>query len=321
MVLDELKSAAKRGVRVRVMVDGFGSFFEISKILSVLSGSSVQLKAFHPFFFFPQATKFKWLRWDLIFQALSQWNRRLHRKICLIDKQILFLGSFNITDNSNRETGARVTGQAALEMLKVFEITWDRARKIRLKYSKLNDTFSRSSPLRLNFNRKIRKATRQDLCQKIAAARRRVWITNAYFVPPPTVLKAILTARSKGVDVEILVPASDPRFMKLLTETYYRGLLSIGVKFFEYQNNFLHAKSLLIDDWAIVGSSNMNYRSFFHDLEVDIVLTHEDSLLSLEEQFAIDRSKSKPVALESLVQRPLFDRIFTWLLYFLRDLL
>ncbi len=319
MILNELKLASDRGVQVRVLVDGFGAFFEISKIHLILSGSPVQFKVFHPFLF-PVFTQFKWLRVDLILKLLSHWNRRLHRKICLIDEQILFLGSFNITNNLNRETGARVTGPTVLEMRKAFEIVWDGADKMRLKYSKLSFKFDSSSLLRLNFSRKVRQSNRKNLCQKMVSAKKRVWITSAYFVPPPMILKAILAARNNGIEVQILVPSfSDLKFMKLLTETYYRGLLTIGVQIFEYQTSFLHAKSVLIDDWAIVGSSNMNYRSFFHDLEVDIVLTHTLSISSLEKQFMIDRCHSIQMTLESLVKRPWLDRIFTWLLSFFRD--
>lgn len=319
LILQELRAAAARKVEVRLIVDGFGSYFEIPKIVSILSGSSVQLKVFHPFLF-PQATSYKWLRLDLLLQALSEWNRRLHRKTCLIDTQILFLGSFNITDNSNRETGVRVTGQAALEMLKVFEIIWKRMDKIRLKQSKLSDAFDSASLLRMNYSRKVRKKNNKDLCQRITLAQKRVWITNAYFVPPPKILKALLAAKNKGIDVEILVPACpDLRFMKLIMETYYRGLLIIGIQIFEYQKDFLHAKSLIIDDYAIVGSSNMNYRSFFHDLEIDIVLTHGESLSSLEKQFVVDRSHSVEITMEGLIQRRWLDRIFTWFLSFVRD--
>ncbi len=319
IILEELKLASERNVQVRLVVDGVGAFFEINKIHSILSGSSVKFKVFHPFLF-PLATKLKWFRFDLILTALSHWNRRLHRKICLIDKQTLYFGSFNITDNSNRETGACVTGQAVIEMCNVFEITWARVDNFILSYFNLNNTFSSSSLLKLNYNRKLRKAIRQDLCQRMTSANNRIWITNAYFVPPTVILKAIFEARDKEINVEILVPSySDLRFMKLLTETYYRGLLTIGVKIYEYQNDFLHAKSLIIDEWAIVGSSNMNYRSFFHDLEVDIVLNHKDSLISLERQFEIDRSRSRQIKLDSLINRPWLDRIFTWFLSFIRN--
>lgn len=319
LILEELKLASRRGVEVRLVVDGLGAFFEISKIYSILSGSSVKFKVFHPLLF-PQTTKLKWLRFDLILKAAFHLNRRLHRKICLIDKQILYLGSFNITDNSNRETGARVTGRTVLNMFNVFEIVWDRADHFKLSSSNWRFSLINMSLLRLNYSRKLRKTNRIDLCRRMACAKSRILITNAYFVPPQMILKAIFQARVKGVTVEIFVPSySKPRFMKLLTEMYYRRLLTIGVKIYEYQNDFLHAKSLLIDKWAIVGSSNMNYRSFFHDLEVDVVLNHTESVLSLENQFEIDRHHSKQINLDSLVKHTWLDRIFTWFLSFIRD--
>lgn len=318
LILNELKSASLRGVQVRLVVDGFGAFFEIPKILTNLEFSAVQFRVFHPFFF-PAGTRYKWLRIDLIIDCLSHWNSRLHRKICLVDGQTLFVGSFNITGNSNRETAVQVKGPAVEDVRLAFEIVWNRVRKLKLGNAILAHADQHSSLVRLNHSRATRKKFRYELCRRIASAKEKVWITNAYFVPPTMILKAIIVARKNGKDVTIVVPTrSEPSFMKQLTEIYYGGLLRAGVRIFEYQKNFLHAKSLLVDDWAIVGSSNINYRSLFHDVEVDVVMTHSETLVSLQEQFLVDCGKSVQITLETLVQRPWLDRVVMWFLFLLR---
>jgi cardiolipin synthase len=310
LIVEELLSASQRGVKVRVIVDGFGAFFEISKLLSKFKDAQVQMRVFHPFLL-SHFKNIKWFYPDFSLTVFSHMNRRLHRKVCVIDRQTLFFGSINITDNTDRETAARVTGTQVLCVIDAFEEIWSEKKMPQAHISSL---------IRLNRDRKIRKSNYLDLIAKMLNASNRVWISNAYFVAPPKILNAIMRARQKGLNVEILVPLRpDPRFMKLLTETYYRGLLRIGVRIFEYHKQFLHAKSLLIDDFVMIGSSNMNHRSVFQDLEIDVVLTSQDSLSSMEKQFLVDRSNSAEVTLENIKERPWLDNLFTWFLHSLRS--
>ncbi len=312
-VLQALVSAAQRGVRVRVMVDGIGAYWDIAKITSTLKTSPVQVKIYHHFLFATR-TSWSWQGLNTLLRGFAQLNRRLHRKTILIDHNILFLGSFNISGKAHRESGVCVTGTNVLKVLAAFESIWQR----RVYQRRLH--LSNQSPfVRLNSTHKLRQHNNRDLANRIRAANHRIWITNAYFVPPLFTLNAILCAGENGIDVQILTPArSDHLFMKLLTESYYQQLLRSGVRLFEYHRDFLHAKTLLIDDWALIGSSNMNHRSLLHDLEVDVVLTQPSSLQSLESQFKLDLNSAHEIKLEHLASRRFLDRVFSWLLYSLR---
>jgi cardiolipin synthase len=112
-------------------------------------------------------------------------------------------------------------------------------------------------------------------------------------------IRALRLASWSGVDVLILLPnKNDIFFMKWVNRAFYKILLKAGVRVFEYLPSILHSKVVLIDDWVILGSSNRNHRSLIHDLEVDLVLTHASSLLSIISQFRKDLRHSEEITLK-----------------------
>ena len=129
--------------------------------------------------------------------------------------------------------------------------------------------------------------------KRLSNATRRIWITTPYFVPTGDVLEALGQAAKRGVDVKILVPSmSDVFFMPWVAAAFMWGLQRGGAKIFRYRPRILHAKTLLIDNWATVGSSNFNHRSIFHDLEVDVVLSKKESVDELASAFEKDLTES-----------------------------
>lgn len=294
-ILDALNMASTKGVSVRLVVDGFGSFFWISKIKDHLNLGQVCLKIYHPF----------------SLRLLLKLNKRLHRKTCIIDQQIAYLGSFNVTDSHNRDTGVLIRGPEVELAVEAFDKIWFHQWKFWKKWRPL-------SLLRFNDSIRARHFYNQDLAWRLKKAKRRIWITNAYFVPPLFVLTAIYSSARRKIDVRLLTPGrSDHPFVQWMTETFYKGLLISGVRLFEYHHEklFLHAKTLIIDDWVMIGSSNIDHRSLFHNLELDVVLGQNSSLLSLEEQFLNDLSHSKEIFLKDLNSNFLLN----WALRFLRS--
>ena len=157
---------------------------------------------------------------------------------------------------------------------------------------------------------------------RLVGAERRIWITNAYFVPDGSVLRVLTVAAGAGVDVRVLVPSfSDVIFIPWVTSAFHLGLLRAGVKIFEYRGSVLHAKTMVIDDWGIIGSSNLNHRSLLHDLEADIVVIDPTSIASLEEGFLLDLERASQLTLDNWRHRPLIERLLGRILLWFRYVL
>ena len=132
--------------------------------------------------------------------------------------------------------------------------------------------------------------------QSLERTKERIWVSNAYLAPPSNIIRGFRRAAQRGVDVRVLVPVrSDVWFMQFISRAYYRPLLKSGVRIFEYNPRFLHAKSLVLDQEAMIGSSNLNRRSFLHDLEVDVRLDNPDSIKKMSDRYLFDLSESTEV--------------------------
>jgi cardiolipin synthase A/B len=318
-----LMSAAQRGVRVRLVVDGIGSAGWTACYGDQLEKSGARFRVFH---------RLPWDRvwrgqppgrkWSGFLRLLLRVNKRNHRKLYLIDRKIAFVGSFNITDQHCREfmgdrawhdAGARLEG-TGLELLSAaFEYVWTARStdlKRRLQLRKIVRRANHLSLVRLNATRKGRKGNFTDLLLRIVRARRRVWLTPSYFVPPGILLQVISLAAQSGVDVRIMVSRdSDVVFMSWVTSAFHYSLLKAGVRIFEFPHTMVHAKTIVIDDWCMLGSSNLNYRSLIHDLEADVVLTHDRSLATLVERFLAEQEQSTEIRFSNWTQRPVWERV------------
>lgn len=300
-VAQALLECSSRGVCVRLLVDGFGSYSFASTLGLTLGAGGVLIREYHPL-----PWNFSRL-WDDIaghsflgkFSYLvSRVNKRNHRKLVIIDGQRAWVGSVNIAASHLSkahggsgwiDTAACVEGAPVGILRDAFENLWMRRRPKKIGH--LSDFVS--LPVRLNDLRIKRRALYRDLLRRIRQAKERVWIANSYFVPERRLLYALSYAASRGVDVRVMVPAkADVFFIPWFSAQFYDHLLSSGVKVFEYQDGVLHTKTMLIDSWVLVGSSNLNHRSLLHDLEVDLVLSQPDSRQTIEDQFASCFGKS-----------------------------
>src|SRR5690606_9536069 len=128
--------------------------------------------------------------------------------------------------------------------------------------------------------------------------------TNAYFVPDKKLLNALIYASYRKVDVRILLPeTSDIFFIPWASSYFYGQLLKAGVRIFEYQNRMLHAKTIINDDWASIGSSNLNSRSLHHDLELDYSLQLGSSKASLMKDFLNDLKNTEELDIRQFEQK------------------
>lgn len=329
-VVDTLVHAAKKGVAVRLLVDGAGTPDWGGTLTRRLESAGVQTQIFHPFpwrFWQWSRSKIKKPFIQKIVYLLLKINSRNHRKTCLIDNKIIYVGSFNISKchlgklqggEGWRDTGLRLENFNSDELHKAFESAWNHkpvSERIKAIFKHVND----DPTIRLNNTWLRRRILYKNLLDKIVCCKQRVWITNAYFVPDNYLLKKLESVAQTGVDVRILLPRkSDVLFMPWASTTFYEALLKSKVRIFEYLPSVLHAKTLILDDWMVIGSSNLDHRSLLHNLEVDVNVRSTISKQKIEKQFLLDLKNSKEIRLDNWQRRPLYQRIIGRLLLYIK---
>ena len=319
-----LLNALRRGVNIRILVDGVGSFRDAAVIAQKLESENCQFRIFHPlpWDFAGYRRALNAGRWySQVLHFIGAINHRDHRKLCIIDDHIAWLGSYNITADhfNNRlditednwhDTGLRVSGPIVTELINNFEEVWQR---------KISPASQRTRNFLSNNSIHTRRRRNRRLLGIIKVAKKRIWVCNAYFNPSYKILSGLKKAAKKGIDVRVLVPSrSDVFWFPFLTRTYYADLLSAGIKVFEYCNRTLHSKTMQIDDEVIIGSTNLNYRSFFHDLELDALLVNPQSVRCMHDRFISDLKFSSEITLKSGHKYHWLMRMFGWCSRFFR---
>lgn len=316
-VAQALIAAAKRGLAVRLMVDGMGALFWQALFRKQMERAGVVIKIFHPapwrVWQWGYAIQIHYFILTKLLHFISKSNSRNHRKVTLIDGDIAWIGSINITrEHLPIEQGGdgwcdaalRLQGSDFSDLQLAFDAEWNNQhiqmlfnQPIKNRHMRLNNTIGRRFRFQRNLFRKIRRA------------KRKIWITNAYFVPTNLLIKSLQQAAWYGVDVRMILPGKNNHgFMSLAGAMFYEKLIKAGIKIYLYQPAMIHEKSMIIDTWATVGTSNLNHRSIFRDLEVDVVLSTTHARIKLENHFLDNIEKSRLVTLEELQNRPWWKR-------------
>lgn len=332
-VLAALEKAAENGVKISILVDGAGTPQWGGSFIKNLEKLGAETRIFHPIPWRLWHWSRSHVRANSILKAIYLFlkiNSRNHRKVCLIDNKIAYIGSFNICQSHLeksfegddwRDTGIRLANTDLSDLILAFAAAWNHL-PIQERIKHFFHHVHKNPVIRLNNTRHRRRILYKDLLHKINNTRNRVWITNAYFVPDNFLLRKLREAAHAKIDVRILLPRkSDIAFMPWASKAFYEKLLKSGVRIFEYQPSVLHAKTLILDDWMLIGSSNLNHRSLLHDLEVDINIQQTESQEALAKQFYIDLENSKEICLENWQKPPLHQRIIGKLLLYLKYLI
>ncbi|MDG0816165.1 phospholipase D-like domain-containing protein [Bdellovibrio svalbardensis] len=333
-LLKELERARQRGCSVKLIVDGFGSYNYIPELTKICNSSGFEMRVFHPMPYFSSLAR-KWPRYrDFRFTSfLSRMNRRNHRKIVIIDEQVAYLGSLNFIEVHHskyvgskawRDTGVRVEGSAIKKLVIASQITYLRTvyrgiltwvGRWRIPHS------SFSTALQLNTTQKMRRTLYRDLLRLLSKADSRIYITTAYFLPKRSLLKVLLKAAERGVDVKLILPGkSDVPLVKWAAFSLVRFLLHSRMPIFEYQKTILHAKTMIVDNSVYIGSFNLNHRSLLHDLEVIARFQDSESLTNMLTQWETDLQNSRPVS-EADFNSSWFSRWFYKIAFRLRYML
>lgn len=274
-LMEALIDAARRGVKVRLLMDALGAGAMKQRHVEALIAAGGQIAWFHP----TRVWKF-WAR---------PWvNLRTHRKIVVIDDHIGYTGGINITDDENerlrddayRDLHVRMEGDAVRSLQMVFAEDWVYATGERDVLSDIARCAGPSAPGTISTQIVISgpdspwETIHRTYVHLIHGAKRRVWLVTPYFVPGEAARMALTSAALGGLDVRLLVPKdSDSRLVTLAARSYYDELLDAGVKIYEYGPRMLHTKAILIDDTTtMIGTANFDHRSFRLNFEVAVLL-------------------------------------------------
>lgn len=323
-----LLNAHQRGVKIQIIVDGIGSYGFFDKLHGIFQKKGIMVKMYNPLpFYHPYYGKLSFIRKIQVFGArMWRLNRRNHRKIITIDHTIMYTGSFNFTAEHTtdhlekpwKDMGVRVTGDhvkfAVLNFKKIWKLRDFYRYKKQLKGA-VNLNW-RQSPIRLNHTLFMKRYYYKNFLQRIQKAEKRIWLMTPYFIPKRRLIRTLGKAAKKGVDVRVIISLkTDVKFFRWLQYFYYAYLLKKGVKVYQYTDSVLHAKSYIIDDFITIGSTNLNHRSFIHDLEVDLAIQDSDNKRNIEEHFLTSTMTQKTITLEGLKHRPLMERVLSRLFF------
>lgn len=328
-ILRALEIKQREGLEIKVLVDGVGSLHHVQNLLKWSENSWIPVHVYNPL---------PWRRrWRIIFFPIfllnllwktRSLNRRDHRKMVVIDEYFAFLGSINFakvhfTAFSARpwfDLAVQVEGQQVSILARAFRWEFDRVRPGRelfwpeLKRALPHRTklFPLPHKLRLNNQFILRFLFWRDLLRRIRRAEKRVIIMNAYFVPHRTLMRSLSVAARRGAQVQVLLPSeSDVPVVKWFAPIFYRRLIRSGVEIREMQNQMIHTKTVIVDDWALVGSNNLNYRSLIHDLEVEAVVAEPSNLETLLSLWGQKLQGSRVIRLSEVIRLSWWE----WLRY------
>jgi cardiolipin synthase len=264
--------------------------------------------------------------------ALGKLTRRDHRKILIVDGRVGFTGGINLGDEwaSERDGGkawrddlVRVEGPAVEGFLECFHQTWSREGGALLRHFEHapSEPADGQNVRVLGENRFAnRRQIRRAYLLNIYRARETIWITNAYFVPERSVVRALERAATRGVDVRVLLPGeSDVEVVRHASRAVWSRLMRRGVRIYEYQKRILHAKSAVIDGiWSTIGTFNLDHLSVRSNLEVNVAVHDQSFGRLMQTRFLTDLDGSLEIDPRVHRFRSLGDRLLERLLYAFR---
>lgn len=313
-----LMARQAQGVQVNVLRDSAGTFRTPATFFAKLAASGIRVHEFNPIN--PLAARESW-----------QWNQRGHRKLLIVDGRTAFLGGINISsvysggsfkrgsqsapktpvaDNlAWRDTHLQLQGPVVAELQKLFIAAWEKQKGPTLASK---NYFPPPQMAGQQVVRAIGSSPDEPfsliyatLLSAIGSAETSVSITNAYFVPDPQLLAALEAAARRGVNVSLILPSQTDSWLVFHAgRRFYARLLRAGVKIHERRGVILHSKTALIDGvWATIGSTNLDWRSFLHNYELNAVVLGVDFGRQVQAMFDRDLAASDPILLEQWQQR------------------
>ena len=305
-LVELLIDKARQGVEVRLLYDAVGSLlFGWSRLLGRLESAGGKAAVF-----LPVNPVRSWI----------QVNLRNHRKVVIVDGRVAFTGGMNIGDEYLglskefgywRDSMLRLEGPAVAGLQRVFTEDWDFATREALTgeayFPAVEAVGEEAVQVVESGPDQEPNSIREVYFAAILAAKKRLWIATPYFVPDGGILDALRLARMRGVDVRLLgLLWPDHRTTYYAGRFYWSDMLAVGVRVYQYKRGMMHAKVVVVDDdWAMVGSANLDNRSLHLNFEIGCLLYSEDLVAQLARRFERDFEESIPLDPWAFGQRPM----------------
>jgi len=322
VVADALIGAAQRGVAVRVLVDGWGARHYLTPALAQhLIDGGVDLLKYRP----------EVMPWHFRSHRL----RRLHRKLCHVDGRVAFVGGINVIDDMNTpghtpprvDFAVCVRGPLLVPIIQTMQRVWAIVAITQLRNSDVplfpdeepaESVGTQVAKFTIRDNLRHRRDIERAYLAALRTARRDILIATAYFFPGVRFRRALVRAAARGVRVTLLLQARvEFRLLHHASRALYGQLLAAGVAIQEYHRSFLHAKVAVVDDqWATVGSSNIDPYSFLMAREANVFVRDPVFATGLRAELAkMIESGSRAVPPQDWAQRSRLAKATSWIAY------
>lgn len=305
-IADLLIERANNGVKICVIYDHVGSLHTSKKFFKRMSNAGISIYPFFKVAFPPFGTRINW---------------RNHRKLCVIDGAIGYIGGMNIADRyvtgnklgQWRDTHLRIVGPALASLQYSFAVDWNFMGQPLIDKS-LCDTQTPTGTMGVQLITSGPTSQWSNIAMMfhhaIINAKKRIYLQTPYFLPTEGLLKALSTAALAKVDVRIMIPRrSDSNLLRHASCSYITECLRAGIKVYFYDGGMLHSKTLVVDDeLCSVGSTNFDFRSFEHNFEANLFIYSADLNKRLTQIFLEDLKQSQRIFPSSWRKRPRHDK-------------
>jgi cardiolipin synthase A/B len=304
-----LADRARNGVKVKLLLDAMGSATTTRDYLKPILDAGGQVEFYHAL---------KWYSWDRI-------NNRTHRELIVIDGKKAFIGGSGIADHWMyeqdgkkrwRDTMVEVEGPVVSDIQGAFVENWVEASGeliVGTDYYPIEPTAGNVPAMIISSSAGVGRSTRARMLFQtlIASSQTSVYINTPYFLPDKSIREELARAAKRGVDVRIITPGvhSDHALTRSSSRRLYGDILQAGAKVYEYQPAMIHAKTLLVDGkWSVIGSTNVDNRSFELNDEVNMAAFDGEMTGGLTRDFMNDLKESQQITYEQWKNRPLWER-------------
>ena len=290
--LELFEKKLHEGVRIRIIADSMNSqpLFQ-SPYVGELEKQGLEIMQFNP----------------VSFVSPKQAFFRMHKKILVVDSKIAWVGGLGLKKKfaDFRDTQVRLTGIIVDRIREAFEIIWQNQIPSKIQEVGSENHFK----FLVNYNGFEKKEIYEWMRSSIISAKKHIYITTSYFYPDRNFFQLILNKAREGLDIKLILRGKNDEFATIrFSASFFSEALSSGIEIYRYKPAIMHAKIMIIDEAATVGSSNLDKFSSYYNLEANVASTDPVFVNELKNQFFADLRQSHKLTLKEWKLRPVFER-------------